>query len=296
MAMRGISLKALLISNVAYVLLAVILAILVTVAAVAIAIVGYGSATPQAFDAFRTSQAVLISEILFLIVGASLGAGYVAGRVAKRKYLLNGALATSGSILLTLCGLIIGGSFFDDSSNFARWVDTLLNTVILVGGPILALLGGYFAELRQRRLDSLSAAQRAGRGFWSSALTVMRWVAAFFVAMAVYIGFFKLVRLAVGHSLLTVAFAVTFAIIFATFVVPASQRKIACLLFVAIAILLPTEEFVRHALLGAMSYIDGLVVLLNVVGALLAYWHLRRVFPQNSSDGGPRAAPVSSSN
>lgn len=294
--MRGISLKALLIANIAYVALAVVFVALLTAVAAAVAILGYGSAAKQAFDAFRSSQTVLVGEILLVIVGASLGAGYIAGRIAKRHYLLNGALATSGSIILTLYGLIIGGAFFDDSSNFAPAVEALLNAIILAGGPILAALGGYLAELRQRRLESMSAEQRARRRYWSNVVTVVRWVMAFVVAIAVYIAFLKLVPLVVGYNLITVAFAVTFAIISASFVVPASQRKIACLLFIAIAIALPTEESVRHALLGAASLIDGLIVFLNIVGALFAYRLLRRAFPQNGDHNGATLAPAPTSN
>jgi hypothetical protein len=284
--MRGISLKALLISNIAYVLLAVIFVALVTAMAATVAVAAYGSAWKQAFDAFKSSGGVL-SESLFAIAVTSLGAGYIAGRIARRQYLLNGALATGVSSLFTLYGLVIGGSFFDDPGNFAPWVDTLLNVAILVGGPILAGLGGYLAELRQTRLDSLSAEQRTARGFWSTTVTVMRWIAAFVAATATYVGV-----LVVGHILLAVAFAVTFAIIVGTFVVPASHRKVACLVFIGIAILWPAAMFVHHALLGAMSYIDGLIVFLNIVGAMLAYWYLRRVFVQSSSNDRPTPPPL----
>jgi hypothetical protein len=292
MVMGVISPKALLISNVAYVLLAIIFMILVIAAAAVVAFVGYGSAGIKVFDAFRSSQAVLVSVIFFAIFIASLGAGYIAGRVAKRRYLLNGALATSGSILFNLYGLIIGGSLFDDSSNFAPWVETLFDAVVLVGGPLLALLGGYFAELRQRQLDAMSAEQGGGAGYWSRIVTVMRWAAAFAVAAVVYIGFLKLIPFVVGHSLLTIAFAVTFAIIFATSIVPASHRKVACLLFIAIATLWPAAVFVRHALLGTANHVDGMIVFLNIAGASLAYWHLRRMFSQSSSNGRPTPPPL----
>jgi hypothetical protein len=284
--MRGISLKALLISNIANVLLAVIFVALVTAIAATVAVAAHGSAWTQTFDAFRSPEGVL-SESLFAIAIASLGAGYIAGRIARRQYLLNGALATGVSSLFTLHGLVIGGTFFDDPGNFAPWVDTLLNVAILVGGPILAGLGGYLAELRQARLDSLSAEQRTARGYWSTTVTVMRWIAAFAAATAVYVGVLMIVPL-----LLTVAFAVMFAIIFATFVVPPSHRKVARLVFIGVAILWPAAMFVHQALLGAMSYIDGLIVFLNIVGAMLAYWYLRRVFAQSSSNDRPMPPPL----
>jgi MFS family permease len=284
--MRGISLKALLISNIAYALLAVIFAALMAATVATVAFAVYGSAWKQASEAFRSPQAVL-SESLLAIAVASLAAGYIAGRVARRRYRLNGALAAGVWSLFTLYGLIIGGSFFDDPGNFAPWVDTLLNVATLVGAPILSGLGGYLAELRQTRLDSVPAEQRTARGFWSTTTTVARWIAAFAAATAVYVGV-----LVVGHIRLAVAFAVTFAIIFATFVVPASHRKVACLVFIGIAILWPAAMFVYHASLGAMSYIDGLIVFLNIVGAMLAYWYLRRVFAQSRSNDRPTPAPL----
>jgi hypothetical protein len=284
--MRGISIKALLIANAVYVVVLLISTGIAVTAAIVAVMAGNPDISGPGAAAVVDSSGLNIVVILCSTSIAAVFAGHIAGRIAKRTYALNGAMAVSLFIAFTLVldGYeFVFGPVFGDPSTLGPWISKLLSVVLLLSAPLLGALGGRLAEIRQVRWNALSAEQRAAHGYRAIAIATVRWVLALAAGMAIYAAFINFVPLALGHSLLIVAFAVTFAIMFATLIVPASHRKIACMLFIAIAIMVPAEQFLRHSLLGHVKGFDAVILLVYSLGALMAYWYLRRLFRHNSN-------------
>jgi len=76
------------------------------------------------------------------------------------------------------------------------------------------------------------------------------------------------------------SFAVVFCVRAGTAAVRSSQRTIAAYVFISLAILIPAEELVRHALHGNVRFHHGFYFLLNLFGAGFAYQTLQLGFPE----------------
>jgi len=157
--MRGISWKALPIATIAYAVVLVFAVALIHAAAAIVALASHGRAASRAFDAFAASPAAFIFEISISLIAASLAAGYLAARTAKRQHWLNGTLATIGPTLLSLYGLT-HGLLFDEADDLGPWLHAMTNVVIFVGGPMMGAFGGYLAELRQAQIEAMTSEDR----------------------------------------------------------------------------------------------------------------------------------------
>jgi hypothetical protein len=289
--MRGISIKALLISGAAYFVILFILLVIGVAGVTLVVMANNLGISGSAAAAILGTSGLDISVILFSSGIAAIAAGYIAGRIAGRDYVLNGVVALSIPILVGLALEFVGMPTMPTT-----WRSILFSIVMLAGSPVLSLFGAQLARRQQLRRNTMSAGEQAAQTYKAAAVAIIRWILALTVGMTAYAGILTLVPLAFGRGLMTIVFATSLAIIFATSIVPASHRRNACMLFIAITILLPTEEFARHALLGRMRSADGVVLLLYTTGALFAYMLLRRRLLRQSGSGGTVAVatPISS--
>jgi hypothetical protein len=155
-AIRGVSWKALLVAAVAYALAFVFIAAVIKAAVACVLFAGYGYKAGQAFDAWRAMPVVAISGRLLSLLGAARAAGYVASRTAQTRHVLTGTLATINPILISLYVLTFS-PLVRDADALSPWMPLLFALLTFIGGPVLGALGGYLAELRQVRLQSLFA-------------------------------------------------------------------------------------------------------------------------------------------
>ena len=156
--MRGVSWKALLVAAVAYALAFVFITAVIKAAVACMLFAGYGYKASQVFDALRAMPVVAISGRLLSLLGAALAAGYVASRTAQTKHVLTGMLATINPILISLY-ILTFSPLVRDADVLSPWMPLLFDLLIFIGGPVLGAFGGYLAELRQVRLQSLFAAE-----------------------------------------------------------------------------------------------------------------------------------------
>jgi hypothetical protein len=273
--MRGISIRAILIAVIAALAAAMLAIVLGELMVVVIAMVTNPDVAtlPQKFLELERSFAASI--IIFSGILAAIGAGYVAGRIAKRSFLSHGLLAATA---WTLAGTVYG-FFFPGSSRSASEVPAALNIILTIGSPILGTLGGYLAEMREAQLAALPIEQRDPPGFWSGACTALGWVLALPVAALAYVCSLKVAFAIVGIKT-GLVFAVVFAVLAGTAAVRSSQRTIAAYVFISLAILIPAEELVRHAFHDGVRFIHGFYFVLNVIGTGFAYQSLQLAFPE----------------
>ena len=141
--MSRISLKAVFLAGILDIVLTNVLAIPVVVAA---AIIVGASKLPQAeqtpalLDAMTRNIGLYVSGMLLGSL-ASVVAGYVAARIARREPVLNGAL----SAWLCLASGVYG--MLQPNSPIPLWV----HVAFLPLSPALGALGGHLWQMRQRR-------------------------------------------------------------------------------------------------------------------------------------------------
>ena len=272
--MRGISIKAILIANVAAMAIAVLAIVLGTLMTVVIALFESNDVAtlPQTFKELFGSFTIGLATAAG--ISAALGAGYTAGRIAKRRFLPHGLLAAAA---LTLAGLVY--SFFFPDSPSDPEMPAGLNTILTMASPVLGILGGHLAQMREEQIAAIPIQQRDAPGFRSNAYTAFGWILAFPIAAVAYVVSLKVAFVMVGIKT-GLVFAVVFSVLAGTAAVRSSQRTIAAYVFISLAILIPAEELARHAFHDGVRFVHGFYFLLNVVGTGFAYQTLQLAFPE----------------
>jgi hypothetical protein len=151
-----ISIKALILSNIAlwiFLGLGMVLLIIVYYAAATIAS-GATSSAAAIFDQMKSSPR-LIDALASVGVLAPVPAGYIAAKIAPRAKLLNGALSTSTWIIFSVYVEIWGTN---TEVHTPHWLDLLVS----YGAPIPALSGAYIWQMRASR-HSLASAETGSR-------------------------------------------------------------------------------------------------------------------------------------
>jgi hypothetical protein len=271
--MRHISIKAILIAAVSALAAGMLAIVLGMLMAVVIALVsGNDVATLSAkFNELTRPRIFTEGVAMFAVISAAIGAGYTAGRIARDRFLSHGLLAAT---VWTLMGT--GYSFFFSDTHDS---DSMLNIVVTIGSPILGILGGYLAGLREVQIAAMTSEQRDALGFRSSAYTAFGWMLAFPIAALAYVVSLQVALANVG-SRTAFVFAVVFSVLAGTAAVRASQRIIAAYIFIGFAILIPAEQLVRHALQGDVGFYHGFYLILNLLGAGFAYQALQLGLPE----------------
>jgi hypothetical protein len=278
--MRAIFIKALVVANVSFFAIAALVAFIVVFGAVLGAWLLDGAAQNPHDVAAGLKASALFFCFVFAsaMIVAAIGAGYLAGRIARRRHVINGALASGVWTLMNVYELV-HGPIFGDTTGAGVQIPKLLEVALLYGTPLFGAVGGFLARERDARL---AAAGPAPAGAIRGASNVLRWLLAIAVAAAAYLVVLKLVgalEQAIGGGGVAFVLAVAIAIVLGTAVVPAHQRKAAGFMFIALAILIPAEEWMRNALSGGLEHRHSYDLLFNTLGAALAYVYCRSAFP-----------------
>lgn len=277
--MRGISLTALAISNLAYWAFLALAVAIVTIAAFIVALFADVDALPRTLEALKSSDDFSLLTSVLARAAAALGGGFVAGRLNRERPVLQSALALGSSTLLYVFDLGHGPQLNDDADLDVPAVSTFATARVFIG-LLLGMLGGHLAERHNARLDAMSPQQRCARTWTASAVAALRWTLAFPAATA---AFSLAVVLAPGlpsvlRSLVFV-FAVIMAILAGTLVAPPAQRRFAGFLFIALTLLIPFEEIARHTWFGGLTDTHAVLIVGNTAAAGFAYVGLRHAFP-----------------
>jgi hypothetical protein len=274
--MHGISIRAILIANVAslfIVALELLQVVVLSVLAAFVIALFPGNDIPVHEHAVINDVSSDIIVVIF-VVSATTGAGYVAGRIAKARFLINGILGTALWTLLAIVPLPL----IPDTSPSPE-LPHLLKVVLTCAAPVFGMLGGHLAKMRVTRLDAMPVERRPVYTFKSTLVALARWTLAFPIALAVY-GISLIILLKIGASALSFVFAVVSAVVLGTAVVPRDQRRFGGIVFICLAMLIPAEEFVRHGLLGELAHRHGLYLGVHLLGAGMAYLALLSTFPE----------------
>jgi hypothetical protein len=277
--MRGISLTALVISNVAYWAILVLAVAVVTVVAFIIVLFADPNALSQSVEALKSSNDFGLLSSLVARTAAAIGGGFVAARLNRERPLLQSALALSASTLLYVFDLGHGPQL-DDRAELSDSPGSTLATVYLFAGPMLGVLGGFLAILRDARLAALSPEQRSARTWLAFLVAVLRWILAFSAA-TVTLGVGVMLMIAVSSFLTAcvLCVATVTAILVGTLVAPPAQRRLAGFLFIGLTLLIPLEQIVRHAWSDGPTNTDAVLIVTNAIAAGFAYVGLRNAFP-----------------
>jgi hypothetical protein len=278
--MRGISVTALLISNLAYAVIFVLTAALAITVAFVAAMFADIDRLSESIDALKASPAFMLLLQSLACGAAAVGGGYVAARLGRERPWLQSALALSGSTLIYLIEFVHGPLLAHEAAPDVASADRTFATVYLFVGPLLGMLGGYLALLRQARLDAMSPQERSAHTLAAAAIAVLRWIAAFPAAAAAFAIMLALARLLAHLGPYAFIIGVMTAILVGTLVAPPAHRKFAGFMFVALALLIPIEEIGRHVWFGGLTGAHAMLIGLNMVAAGFAYVALRRAFPQ----------------
>jgi hypothetical protein len=148
--MPRISLKAFVISNLAHGAFIALSSIVAIVLYVAIATISSnGSADPAIFAQVKHSPA-LVDTIIALSFIAPIPAGYIAAKFAPRDKLINGGLATTAWILISLYSDIWGSH---EPAAIPHWLDLLGSYAV----PIPAVFGAYLWQWRNHKRTAESS-------------------------------------------------------------------------------------------------------------------------------------------
>jgi hypothetical protein len=287
--MRAVSIKALLLSNVAFFLAALLIACLAVICGLLAGSMWAGS--PDAVDTvvkeLSSSFLYLSCVYVFTIVLASLGAGYLAGRVAGHHHAFNGALACGLWAMSSLYELAYGPIFGSDAGpQLPQGVDAALTCASLLCGSLGGMLAGWRDAARAAAGLELSLAA----GLRQGAVTVVRWILAFVAAALSYAlllalaGFLASGAVAVG----TRVFGLVASITIGVGVVGPGQRRAASFVLMALAVLAPAANWIGHAAAGDPRLMDFFYLFLNLLGVGLCWPSLKRAYPaQFPSKPGP---------
>ena len=205
--MRGISIKAILIAAVSAFVIAMLAIVLGMLMAVVITLVSSNNVKtlPEEFNELTRSWIFTRGLAIFAAISAALGAGYIGGRIAQNRFLSHGLLAATA---WTLGGAVYG--FFFPGSPDSDWeLPAVLNIILTFGSPVLGILGGYLAEMREVQLAAMPMEHRDAFGVTSSAYTAFGWVLAFPIAASAYVVALKVTIANVG-----VKTGLVFAVVF----------------------------------------------------------------------------------
>jgi hypothetical protein len=146
--LRMISLKALIVSNIAHWIFFVTgwaFAILLYCAGATVSSDGTASLA-AVFDQMKSSSGLLAAMTLIFFL-APIPAGYIAAKIAPHEKLLNGVLSISAWFVFCVCDAIWGSGGGDSTAHMPHWLDVLTT----YGIPIPAMLGAYIWHLRADR-------------------------------------------------------------------------------------------------------------------------------------------------
>jgi hypothetical protein len=278
--MRGLSFRALLISNVAYWAVFALTVAMTTIVAFIVALFADFDTVSQTIDALKSSEALDLVTQYLSYTTAAVGGGFVGARLGRERPQLQAALALSSSIFLYIFDLGHGPVLHDDADLGAPVVSTF-ETVYLFVGPLLGMLGGYLAQRYQARRDAISPQERSARTLKATAVTVLRWTLAFPAAAAAFAVTGALAHLLIPFASYAFVFGVIMAILAGTLVAPPANRKFAGFLFIGLTLLIPLEEIARHVWFGGLTEAYTMPILLNTVAAGFAYIGLRKAFPRS---------------
>jgi len=250
--MRSISIKALLLSNLANVLFAVV-GIVVTILLaliVEISVLGPGH-IDDAFKGLESSSDFGVVLCVPVVI-ANIFAGFIAGRMAASQRVLNGALS---SAIIILFGIYLSIFGWDSHTDYHQQLPSSVDLAVSWGGPIFGALGGFAAEKIEPRL-------------------VLSWTLAFPAAAGVYLVVFYIAVKTHSHFLLAMASAV--AICVGAGVAPKEHRKQAFVTMSVVLILIPLAVLIWRLSAGGGSTGNYMWIFYNGMGALFAFMWVRK--------------------
>ena len=149
--MRPISIKAVLISNMVQLGVALAICIVASLVALGVAcsLAGFPDDIKPITDQLKSSSLFVSLVTSISVLPSSLIAGYVAGRIAGRGPVLHGALSACAWFILLIL-VILAGAPSDKPPHVgpgaAPLMSALLGTILFFGVPLLGGLGGYIAQ------------------------------------------------------------------------------------------------------------------------------------------------------
>jgi hypothetical protein len=161
-----ISIKAFVISNFAWLAMALTIFVLLALVVLLIACVmaGLPADIKPIADELKTSSLFVSLISALAIIPASVAAGYLAGRIARRGPALNGALSTFAWIAILIYVALGGGPSNEPphaGPDAGSSVAALLQLIQVPGAPVLGALGGLLARRRRRDASGGEATMRA---------------------------------------------------------------------------------------------------------------------------------------
>jgi hypothetical protein len=143
-SMPRISIKALILSNLAFWAFAIAGVIITTILGLTGAgLVALHASTTTTIDHVMSSPMLIGSWLIVADVMAPLIGGYVAARIAPDAKLLHGVLSTFAWIIFAVCCDIWG----PDDTDIPRWLDMMSSYWV----PVPALIGAYLCQWRAMR-------------------------------------------------------------------------------------------------------------------------------------------------
>jgi hypothetical protein len=160
--MRQISIRTLIISNLVQlgaVLSLIVIAALATLTA-AWVWAGFPDDIKPITGELKSSSLFVLLTGAISVIPSSVGAGYLAGRIARHRPILHGALSSCAWLLLLILIILFGipaehpshggpPAALHVGSSIGSFLMALLGTTISVGTPLLGALGGMI--IRQSR-------------------------------------------------------------------------------------------------------------------------------------------------
>jgi hypothetical protein len=271
--MRGISAKAVLIGAAASIAIAALVGLLGVLLALITSFSLEDLAHPTPFREIPAVVVELTAVSALTLILAPIGAGYVAGRISSTHVFINAATAAGAwTFLMMLTALLVA-----DGADQEPTMPLALNWLLSYGGPAFGLVGGHFANVRLLQLAALPIEQRTVFSLKSPLIATARWMLAFPIATVAYVIVLK-VMVWIGAIILSSA-AVTVSVLVGTAVAPSKQRRAAGIVFMVIPVLIPAEEVIRRALFGGLEHIQVYFLIINMIGAAMAYPFLHQIFP-----------------
>lgn len=279
MPVRAISLKAIVIANILNVLLLGVFPLCLGAAGVLLA--------AQVTDIHSALQR-LDQSVVFTLVALGLSltlaayiAGYAAGRIAQKGELLNGALSSAAIILFGIADAAFGPFSGPEKVHIPPLVDFILS----YSGPLFGILGGYVAR-RKRHTASSSSVGSAPGSAGKRVILVIRWILAVPAAVvAYYLVLLPTVAIFGKSDLVALVFAVVAGIGSGTAAAPPQHRKLAGVVFIGLAILVPILKTAVDFAVGGPTDIDTFLIVINIIGAGLSYSIFPQIFPNDFTAG-----------
>jgi hypothetical protein len=275
--MRGISIKALVLSNLSsFVILA------------AAGIVGYVAspflAQPFTQASLTDIQRDLVSSALWMqwivalsVIAAAVGSGYIAAVISRTNPLLNGALSSLAMPLISLAWYAYG--LLHVSVSGAGHHGSIITTVLEYCAPAMGVFGAYISQIVKREQSRVASdGQEGTNANWYIGL---RWVSAFLAAGAGFcladLFFWFIYKVTGLDDLIGLLSAVYAGCLLGVYVAPSGHRKAACVVFAMLPILVSIGDVGRYAALGTLRHPEGLAMLLfGGMGSAVAFYFFKR--------------------